>query len=75
MDLAGSLTTPPSVSGSIQGHGVFDYNDVTTGKSGRVQWHREHSHDGLGDVDQRSTLRPIYQAPTLRRPVRLWSIG
>src|ERR1700733_4329576 len=30
----GERTTPPSVSGSIQGYGVFDYNDATTGKSG-----------------------------------------
>jgi hypothetical protein len=48
----GSLTTPPSVSGSIQGHGVFDYNDVTTGKSGEFNGIESTSHDGLGDVNQ-----------------------
>jgi hypothetical protein len=48
----GSLTTPPSVSGSIQGHGVFDYNDVTTGKSVEFNGIESTSHDGLGDVNQ-----------------------
>jgi hypothetical protein len=48
----GSLTTPPSVSGSIQGYGVFDYNDVTTGNSGEFNGIESTSHDGLGDVNQ-----------------------
>jgi hypothetical protein len=47
----GSLTTPPSVSGSIQGYGLFDYNDVT-GNSGEFNGIESTSHDGLGDVNQ-----------------------
>jgi hypothetical protein len=48
----GSLTTPPSVSGSIQGDNVFDYNDATTGNSGEFNGLESTSHDGLGDVNQ-----------------------
>jgi hypothetical protein len=48
----GSLTTPPSVSGSIQGHNVFDYNDVTTGNGGEFNGVESTSTDGFGDVNQ-----------------------
>lgn len=48
----GSGTTPPSVSGSLQGDNVFDYNDVTTGKSGEFNGVESTSTDGYGDVYQ-----------------------
>src|ERR1700742_483455 len=48
----GSGTTPPSVSGSVQGHNVFDYHDVTTGHSGEFSGVESTSTDGYGDVNQ-----------------------
>jgi hypothetical protein len=48
----GSLTTPPAVSGSVQGHNVFDYNDLTTNNSGEFNGLESTSTAGYGDVNQ-----------------------
>jgi hypothetical protein len=48
----GALTTPPSVSGSIQGYGLFDYHNITAGNSGAFNGLESTSQDGLGDLNQ-----------------------
>jgi hypothetical protein len=48
----GTLTTPPSVSGSIQGYNLIDYHDITAGNSGAFNGLESTSADGLGDFNQ-----------------------